>query len=205
MLIWLLFSHWVMSDPLRPMDCKIPGFPVLYCLQEFAQAHVHLVSDAIPLAHPLSHPSPPAPTVPQHQGLFHWVSSSHQATKVLELQHQFFQWIVRADFLHDCLVWSLCCPRDSQKSSPTPQFKSISSSALCLLYGLTLTPIRIERTGSLALEAWNLNQWNIGEFNYLHFKNATFLRYQFSSWREDLLKGEATMPSSRYCSNYPRN
>ena len=194
-----------MSDFLQPHELQYARLPCPSLFPEFTQIHVHWVSDAIPLAHPLSPPSPPAPTVPQHQGLFHWVSSSHQATKVLELQHQFFQWIVRADFLHDCLVWSLCCPRDSQKSSPTPQFKSISSSALCLLYGLSLTPIRIERTGSLALEAWNLNQWNIGEFPYLHFKNATFLRCQFSFWREDLLKGEATMPSSRYCSNYPRN
>ena len=35
--------------------------------------------------------------------------------------------------------WSPCSPRDSQESSPTPQFKSIISSALSFLYGLTLT------------------------------------------------------------------
>ena len=52
--------------------------------------------------------------------------------KVLEfqLQHQSFQWIFRTDFLSDWLVWSPCSPRDSQESSPTPQFKSISSLAL---------------------------------------------------------------------------
>ena len=74
----------------------------------------------------------------QHQGLFQWVGSSHQVAKVLELQlqHQFFQWVFRVDFLKDWLVWSPCCPRDSQESSPAPQFKSISSLALCLLYGL---------------------------------------------------------------------
>ena len=154
----LLFSHWVMSDPLRPMDCKIPGFPVLYCLQEFAQAHVHLVSDAIPLAHPLSHPSPPAPTVPQHQGLFHWVSSSHQATKVLELQHQFFQWIVRADFLHDCLVWSLCCPSDSQQSSPTPQFESISSWVVSL-FMVQLSHLCVTTGKTIALTIYTNTFW----------------------------------------------
>ena len=37
--------------------------------------------------------------------------------------------------------WSHCCPRDSQESSPTPQFISISSSVLSFLYGLTLTSI----------------------------------------------------------------
>ena len=35
------------------------------------------------------------------------------------------------------LVWSPCCSRDSQESTPAPQFKSISSSALSLLYGPT--------------------------------------------------------------------
>ena len=42
----------------------------------------------------------------QHQGLFQWVSSSHQVAKVLELQHQSFQWIFRTNFLLDWLVWS---------------------------------------------------------------------------------------------------
>ena len=69
------------------------------------------------------------------------VSSSHQVVKVLEfqLQHQSFQRIFRTDFLLDLLVWSPCSPRDSQESSPTPQFKSINSLALSLLYGPTLT------------------------------------------------------------------
>ena len=64
-------------------------------------------------------------------GLFQWVSSSHEVAKVLEfqLQHQSFQWIFRTDFLYDGLVGSPCSPRDSQESSPTPQFKSINSSA----------------------------------------------------------------------------
>ena len=62
--------------------------------------HVHWVSDAIQPSHVLSSPSPPAFNLFQHQGLFQWVSSSHQVAKVLEfqLQHQSFQWIVRTDF-----------------------------------------------------------------------------------------------------------
>ena len=50
-----------------------------------------------------------------------------------------FQWIFRTDLLQDWLVWSPCCPRDSQGSSSTPQFKSISSSVLSFLHGPTLT------------------------------------------------------------------
>ena len=74
---------------------------------------------------------------------FKWVSSSPQVAKVLEfqLQHQPSQWIFRTDFLKDGLVGSPCCPRDSQESSPTPQFKSINSSALSFLSSPTLTPL----------------------------------------------------------------
>ena len=77
-------------------------------------------------------PSLPTFNLSQHQGLFKWVSSSHQVAKVLELQpyHQSFQWIFRTDRLLDRLVGSPCSPRDSQESSPTPQFTSIISSVI---------------------------------------------------------------------------
>ena len=52
------------------MDCSIPGFPSLHYLLEFAQGHVHWVSDAIQPSHPLSSPLPPAFNLPQHWGLF---------------------------------------------------------------------------------------------------------------------------------------
>ena len=68
-----------------PMDCSMPGFPVHHQLRELAQTHVHRVGDTIQLSHPLSSPSPPAFNLSQHQGLFQWVSSSHQVAKVLEL------------------------------------------------------------------------------------------------------------------------
>ena len=48
----------------------------------------------------------------------------------VQLQHQFYQWILRTDFLLDGVVGYPCKPRDSQESSPTPQFKSINSLAL---------------------------------------------------------------------------
>ena len=47
----------------------------------------------------------------------------------------------RADLLQNGLVGSSCSPRDSQESSPTPQFKSINSLALSLLHSPTLTSI----------------------------------------------------------------
>ena len=112
----------------NPMNCSMPGFPALQYLPELAQTHVHWVSDAIKPSHPLSPPSPLALSLSQHQVLFQSGSSLHQVAKVMELQHRSFQWIFRVDFLYDWLVWSPCCPRESQESSSTTvpkcQFKS---------------------------------------------------------------------------------
>ena len=78
-----------------PMNRSTPGLPVHHQLLEFTQTHVCWVGNVIQPSHPLLSPSPPALNLSQHQGLFKWVSSSHQVAKVLEfqLQHQFFQWI----------------------------------------------------------------------------------------------------------------
>ena len=84
-----------------PTDYSTPGFPVHHQLPELVQTHVHWVGGGIQLSHPLLSPSPPAFSLSQHQGLFKWVSSSHQVAKVLEfqLQHQSFQWIFSTDLL----------------------------------------------------------------------------------------------------------
>ena len=68
--------------------------PVLLCLlcSEVAQTYVHRVNDAIQPSHLLSPPSPLALNLSQHQDLFQWVGSSHQVTKVLELQLQHQSW-----------------------------------------------------------------------------------------------------------------
>ena len=64
-----------------PMDCSTPGLPVHHQLSEPTQTHLHHVTDAIQPSHPLLSPSPPALNLPQHQGLFKWVSSSHRWPK----------------------------------------------------------------------------------------------------------------------------
>ena len=58
-----------------------------------------------------------------------------------QLQHHYFQRNPTADLLQNGLVGSPCSPRDSQESSPTPQFKSINTSAVSLLHSPTLTSI----------------------------------------------------------------
>ena len=65
-----------------PMNHSTPGLPIHHQLLESTQTHVHLVGDAIQPSHPLLSPSP-ALNLAQHQGLFKWVSSSHQVAKVL--------------------------------------------------------------------------------------------------------------------------
>ena len=96
------FSSVAQSCPtLRdPMNCSMPCFLVQHQLPEFTQTHVHWVGDAIQPSHPLSSPSPSTFNLFQHQGLFKWVSSSHQVARVLEfwLQCQSFR-VFRIDFL----------------------------------------------------------------------------------------------------------
>ena len=139
------FSSVAQSCPSlwNPMNHSTPGLPVHHQLPESTQTHVHRVGDAVQPSHPLSFPSPPALNLSKPQGLFKWVSSSHQVAKVLELQlqHQTFQWTSRTDLLYDGLVGSPCSPMDSQESSPTPQFKSINFLALSFLHRPTLTSI----------------------------------------------------------------
>ena len=135
-------SRSVVSNSLRPHESQ-PGLPVHHQLPEFTQTHVHQVSDAIHLFHPLSSPSPPAPNPSQHQSLFQmsqlfaWGGQSTRVSalaSVLPKKSQGF-------LLQNGLVGSPCSPRDSQESSPTTQFKSINSLALSLLHSPTLTSI----------------------------------------------------------------
>ena len=96
------FSSVAQSCPtLRPRESQHARPP---CSSPAAGVHsnsCHQVGDAIQPSHLLSSPPPPAPNPSHHQGLFQWVSSSHQVAKVLEfqLQHQSFQWTPRTDLL----------------------------------------------------------------------------------------------------------
>ena len=80
----------------------------------------------------------------------------HEVAKVLkfQLQHHSFQGNPRANLLQNGLVRSPCSPRDSQKSSPTPQFKSINSSVLSLLHSPTLSSIHDHWQKTIALTRW---------------------------------------------------
>ena len=138
----LQFSSVTQSCPTLcdPMNHSTPGLPVHHQLSEFTQTHVHRVSDAIQPSHPLLSHSPPAPNPSQHQS-FSNESSLHMRWPKYHLYCHSFQINSRADLLQNGLVGSPCSPRDSQESSPTPQFKSINSSALSFLHSPTLSSI----------------------------------------------------------------
>ena len=146
----------VVSDSLWPMDWSMPDFPA-YHLLEFAQIHVHCVSDTIQPSHPLSPPSPLAFNLFQNQ-----VFSNKSALSIRCPKYWSFS-------------FSICLPmnihgwspsgltglisfylRDSQESSPIPQFKIINSSGLglSLCYGPTLTSIH--------------DYWKNLSFDYMH-------------------------------------
>ena len=122
-----------------PMDCSMPGLPVHHQLPEFTQTHV---GDAIQPSHPLSSPSPPALNISQHQGLFKWVKHSSDGHGIgVSASASVIPVNIQDWFPLGWTGWISLQSRDSQESSPTPQFKSINSSVLSFIYSPTLTSI----------------------------------------------------------------
>ena len=137
----LLVSHPVCPTLCNPMDCSMPGLSLPHHLLKFAQVHVHCIGDVIQPSHPLKSSCPVLLSFPV-SGTFPTVFHSHQMTTILEFQLQLQSfWVFMVDLPKDWLVWSPCCPRDSQESSPAPQFKGINSSVLHLLYSPVLTTV----------------------------------------------------------------
>ena len=121
------------------MNRSTPGLPVHHQLPDFTQTHVHRVGDAIQPSHPLLSPSPPAPNPSQHH-----VFSNKSTLPMRWPKYWSFNLSISPSNEHSGLVsfkmdWlDLLAPKES---SPTPQFKSISSSALSFLHSPTLTSI----------------------------------------------------------------
>ena len=137
------FSHSVVSDSLwlhesqhtrPPCPSPTPGVHSDSCPSS-RWCHPAISSSVVPFS-TCPQSLPPSESFPMSQ-LFAW---GGQSTGVSALA-SFLQRNPRADLLQNALVGSLCSPRDSQESSPTPQFKSINSSALSLLHSPTLTSI----------------------------------------------------------------
>ena len=181
----------------NPMNWSTLVLPVHHYISKFAQTHVHWVSP-LSHAHPPSHPlSPPSPSLNlfQHQGLFQWFNSSYQVAKVLELQlqHQSFQWIFRVDFLWDWLLWSTCCPRDSQES-----YSAIDCSVQSLSHvWLFATPWTAAPQASLSI----INSWKF--LKLMSIKSVTDIRWPSNNLIlcYPLLLPSSIFPSIRVFSN----
>ena len=133
------------------MDFCMPGFPVLYYLPEFAKTDVHWVNDVI-LCHPLLLPSIfSSIRVFSNESLF---ASGGQSIGT-SASASIFQINIQGWFPLGLTGWSPCGTRVSQQSSPEPQFKSISSSALSLIYGSTVTLVH--------------DYWENHRFDYMDF------------------------------------
>ena len=99
------FNHLAMSNSLQPHRLQHNRFPCPSPTPGASSSscpssrwcHPTISSSVIPF--------PPVSNLSQHQGLFKWVSSSHQAPKVLELQHLSFQWILYSGLISFRMDW----------------------------------------------------------------------------------------------------
>ena len=94
------FSCSVVSDSLRPHGRQHTRLPCPSPIPRVCSNSCPSSRWCHPAISPLLSPSPPALNLPQHQGLFWWVSSSNQLAKVVEFQfqNQAFQWIFIQDW-----------------------------------------------------------------------------------------------------------
>ena len=125
------------------MNRSMPGLPVHHQLLEFTQTHVHQVHDAIQASHPLSSPSPPAPNPSQHQ-----VFSNKPTLRMRWSKYWSFSFSISPSNEYSRLIsfridWliSLQSKELFKESPPAPQFESINSLTLSLLYGPILTSV----------------------------------------------------------------
>ena len=83
----------VVSDSLQPYKLQLARLPCPSLSPGVCLHSCSLSQWCHPTISPSVALSPPALNLSQHQGLSQWIGSLHQVVKVLELQHQSFQWI----------------------------------------------------------------------------------------------------------------
>ena len=144
--LWWLLIHYVMSNSLRPRElwhAKIPWLslsPRVWSnscpLNQLMLSHC-LILCCLFLLLPSIFPS--IKVFPKSQLFTSGGQSIAALVSASDLPIQFSSGWISFRIIQDWLVWSPCIPKDSQQSSPAPQFQSINSLALSLLYGSTLT------------------------------------------------------------------
>ena len=149
------------------MKPSTPGLPVHHQFPEFTETHVHRVSDIIQPSHPLSSPSP-LPPIPPSIGVFSNESTLHiRWPKYWSFSFSIIPSKEIPGLISFRMDWlDLLAVQGTQESSPTPQFKSIKSSALSLLHSPTLTSIH-DHWKNQSLDYTNLCwQSNVSAFEY---------------------------------------
>ena len=124
------------------MNCSTPGLPVHHHSRSLLR--LMTIESVMPSSHlTLGHPLLLLPSIPPSIRVF-----SSESTLCMRWQKYWsFSFSIGPSKEHPGLIsfrmdWlAPCSPRDSQESSPTPQFKSINSSALSFLHSPTLTSI----------------------------------------------------------------
>ena len=137
------FSSVTQSCPTlcHPTDCSTLGFPVHHQLLELPQTHVHRVSDAI-YHLILCRPLLPSSIIPSIRVFF-----SESVFRIRWPKYWSFSFSTSLSNEYSGLIsfridrLDLLAVQGTLESSPTPQFKSINSSALSFLYNPTLTSI----------------------------------------------------------------
>ena len=174
------------------MDYSTPGFPVHHQLLEPTKTHVHqwlMPSNHLILCHPLLLlPSifPALGSFPMSQFFISGSQSIGASASASVLPMNIHDW-----FPLDGLVGSLCSPRDSQESSPTPEFNSISSSVLSFFYSPTLTSIH-GHGKTVALTRWTF----VGKLMSLLFNMLSRLVKTFLPRSKHLLISWLQSPSA---------
>ena len=187
------FSSVAQSYPTLcdPMNRSMPGLPVHHKLPEFTQTHVHRVSDAIQPSHPLSSLSPHDPDPSQHQGLFQWVTLHMRWPKYWS-----FSFSISPSNEHPGLIsfridWlDLRSPRDSQESSPTPQFKNIDFLVLRMISSVK------KREGYVPKALGCLLFYEMGSYIITHFSKD----FRKDLGRISLLSNSENLHSKLYIS-----
>ena len=122
-MLYLLFSHSIVSNSFRPCGLQLAKLP-----------------------YPPLSPASVAPTLhalnlSQHQGLIHWLSCLYQVAKELELQLQHHSLNIQGWFSLRLTGLISCSPRDPQESSLSNTTVGKHSLAVSLLYGPTLSSL----------------------------------------------------------------
>ena len=152
----------------NPMDCSMPGFPVLHCLPEFTQTHVHWVDDIIQPFYLLSSTSPASLSFTISQSLLKLMS--------MELMISSNHFI----FYHPLLLLSIF----PSKFSPVNWLFSPSSQNIRALTSASVLPMNIQGwfslgwTGLIFLQSKSL--WRV--FSSITVQKHQFFQVQPSLW-----------------------